>query len=291
MDQLEKQSLNWFPGHMKKARLLIKENLKNIDIIYEIVDARAPMATRNSSIFNLIKNKLRVIILGKSDLAEDCVTKEWIKKIRKQEQVFVFAIDCKNRKHTKEVIRNSHKILQQYEEKKDKKNIRVSRFRAMVIGVPNVGKSSFVNSIAGRKKAKTGDFPGITKSEQWVKIDEFIDLLDTPGNLNFENKEGNNKFILELLGSIKSGVFDVEDVALKLLMFLKEQKPDIFKKIFNKSDVESDNYLLEEYCKIKHIFRKKAELDLTRASEFLIKEFRNKKFGKISLQTPYDMEI
>ncbi len=290
MDQLKDKSSSWFPGHMKKARFLIKENLKNVDIVYEMVDARAPMATRNSSVLNLMKNRLRVVILSKSDLAKEKITKDWIKSIKTKENIFAFAVNCKNSKQTKGIIKSSHAILKRYEESKNKKNIRNSRFRAMVIGVPNVGKSSFINSVAGRKKARTGNFPGITKSEQWIKVDESVDLLDTPGNLNFENKEGVNKFILELIGSIKPGVFDVEEVALNLLMFLKENNKDMFREIFNKKDLELGSDLLREYCAIKNIYKKKGELDLIRASEFLIKEFRNKKFGRISLQMPYDVE-
>ncbi len=274
---------NWFPGHMKKSGFLMSENLKNVDLIYELIDARAAVATRNSSILRIIKNKLRIVILGKKDLAEDFVTRLWVEKIKTEEKVFAIAVNCREIKQTKEIIKISQQIIKEHQEKIGKKNIIKNKFRAMVVGVPNVGKSTLINSLAKKKKVKTGNFPGVTLSEQWVSIGENISLLDMPGKLNFENVE-ENEFFLELIGAIKNGEFDEEEVACFLLDFLKENKKEVLNKIFD-SDVNKPSYvLLEEYAKKKFMFLKNAEVDFKRASEFLIKEFREAKLGKISLQ-------
>lgn len=276
---------SWFPGHMKKAGFLIRENLKNVDLVYELVDARAPVATRNSSISRIIKNKLKIIILGKKDLAQDFVTKLWVEKIKREEKVFAIAVNCKEIKHSKEIIKFSQQILKEHQEKIGKKNIINNKFRAMVVGVPNVGKSTLINSLAKKKKAKTGNFPGVTLKEQWTSIGENINLLDMPGKLNFENVE-ENSFFLELIGAIKDGEFNEEEVACFLLDFLKENKEEILNKIFGSDFNKPSHFLLEDYAKKKFMFLKNAEADLKRASEFLIKEFRGAKLGRISLQKP-----
>ena len=276
---------SWFPGHMKKAGFLMKENLKNVDLVYELIDSRAPVATRNGSILRIIKNKLRIVVLGKKDLADDFLTKLWVKKIKTEEKVFAVAVNCKEFKQVKEIVKISQKIIKEHQENIGKKNIIKNKFRAMVVGVPNVGKSTLINSLARKKKAKTGNFPGVTLKEQWVSIGENVSLLDMPGKLNFENVE-ENEFFLELIGAIKSGEFDEEEVACFLLDFLKENKKDVLKKIFNCNINVASHSLLEEYAKKKFMFLKNAEVDFKRASEFLIKEFREAKIGKISLQKP-----
>ncbi len=275
---------NWFPGHMRKARFLIVENLKNVDIVFEVVDARAPIATKNKMIREITKNKLRLIVLAKSDLAEEKITKMWIEYFKK-EGVVAVGVDCKNLNQTKEIINISLKLLKELEIKRNKKNKSNGRFRAIVVGVPNVGKSTLINSLAKKKKAKVGNFPGVTKSEQWVLVDEKIDLLDTPGNLSFEDRYKDGGFILELLGSIRAGCFDEEEVAFGLLKFLKENKIEIFNKIFNFKYSEEEN-LLERYGKLKNMLKKGAEIDTIRASRAILKDFREGKFGRITLEMP-----
>lgn len=282
----EKNQSSWFPGHMKKARFLIGENLKNVDLVFEVLDARAPRTTQNMTISNITKNKLRLVILGKNDLAEEKVTKLWIRYF-KENGVFSISADLKSYKQVKGIIDVSRNLLKELYIKRNKKNIENKRFRAMVVGVPNVGKSTLINSMVGKKKAKTGNFPGVTKSEQWVNVCEDIDLLDTPGNLSFEDKESCSAFILELLGSIKGGAFDEEEVAFNLLKFLKENKGDVIKIILNIDLKEGDeNELIRKYGMLRNMLKKGGEIDLKRASETLIKEFREGKFGRITLEMP-----
>lgn len=286
-ENLETENFSlWFPGHMRKSRYIISDNLKNIDIVYELLDARAPTATKNKAIEDMIKNKLRLIILGKVDLAEKDLTKMWVKKFKK-EGIFSIPLNCKNYIQTKEIINISRMLLKELKLKKNKKNFSVKKFRAMVVGVPNVGKSTLINSLAGRKKAKTGNFPGVTKSKQWIVLDENIDLLDTPGNLSYEDRINEEScFILELLGSLKVGVFDEENVAFKLLNFLYKNRKDILEKVFGFENIDFSENLLEQYAKLKNMLQKGAIVDTKRAAEILIRKFREGEFGRVTLQMP-----
>ncbi len=278
---------NWFPGHMKKAGFLIKKNLRNVDVIYEVLDARAPVSTRNIKISNLVKGKLRFFILAKADLADDNVTRLWVNKFKKEEKLPSFAVDCRNFKQTRKIVDMSFKILQDYKKKIGKKNFMSAQFRAMVVGVPNVGKSSLINGLVGRKKAKTGNFPGVTRSEQWISVNENISLLDTPGNLNFNIEDEKNFFVLQLLGSIKTGLFDVENVALDMIKFLKENNEEFLKKYIKADVSDSCEVLLEKFAKQKCMIKKKKEADLNRAAEFLVKQFSANKLKGISLEVPH----
>ena len=286
MNFKEKDFSCWFPGHMRKSRNIIIENLKNIDIVYEIVDARAPKSTRNIAIEDMVKNKLRLIILGKSDLCESFSVKLWVEKFKK-EGVFSVALDCRNFKQVREVLNISIKLLEDLKIKRQKKNVSEKRFRAMVVGIPNIGKSTLINSLVGRKKAKIGNFPGVTKSKQWIFLDEKIDLLDTPGNLSYEDRlDKESCFILELIGAVKFGVFDEEEVAFNFLKFLYENRKDVLCKIFDVKDLVFSDNLLEQYGRKKNMLIKGGKIDIKRASESLINDFREGKFGKITLQVP-----
>lgn len=285
MNEKSSDFSGWFPGHMKKARYLIVNNLKNVDIVFEVLDARAPIATKNKMINEITKNRLRLVILAKNDLAEEKITKLWVGYFKKK-NVFAVDVDCKDIKQTKKIIDISLKLLKNLETKRNKKNKSNGRFRAMVVGVPNVGKSTLINSLAKKKKTKVGNFPGVTKSEQWVFVDEKIDLLDTPGNLSFEDRYKDGGFILELLGSVKAGCFDEEEVAFNLLKFLKENKLKIFNNIFNFKDFSEGENLLEQYGKFKNMLKRGAEIDTIRAARAVLKDFKEGKFGRITLEVP-----
>ena len=281
---------NWFPGHMKKARFLIKKNLNNVDVVYEVIDARAPLSTRNVKISNIIKNKITFLILAKADLADFSVTRLWVKKLQ-EEKLFSFAVDCRNFKQTRKIVDMSYKILKDHKKSVGKKNLMGEKFRAMVVGVPNVGKSSLINCLAGKKKAKTGNFPGVTRSEQWISLNENISLLDTPGNLDFNIENEKSFFALQLLGSIKTGLFDVEHVALNMINFLKDNNAKFLRKQIKADISNSAEVLLEQFAKNKCFIKKKGEPDLNRAAGFLVKQFSANKLKGISLEVPNEWKF
>lgn len=286
MDEEKKNRAFWFPGHMKRAGFLIKDNLKNVDLVYEVLDARAVKATRNLSILRLCKNKVRIVILNKKDLAEDFYTNLWIRKIKQKEGVFAFSIDGRNFRQTREILNFSNKILQDLWRKRGKKHIKNFRFKAMVVGVPNVGKSTIINSLAGKKKARTANFPGVTLNKQWIAVNENIDLIDMPGKLNFEDLTDENITVLKLIGSIKSDGFDEEEVVFSLLEFLEKEEKKYFQVFFNVKEFNSFQDLLEQYGRKKGMLKKGGDVDFKRISSFLIKEFRQGKMCKVTLQKP-----
>lgn len=273
---------SWYPGHMRKARCLIKQNLKNVDVVFELRDSRAPVATKNSYISNVIKYKRKILLLCKSDLSSPDITNLWVRYF-KNEGFYdaVLSVNCKNFKQTRNILNLCGNVLCECGNKEN----RQKRFRAMIVGVANVGKSTLINSLVGSKKAKTGNFPGVTLSKQWICLNNNIDLLDMPGDLDFENEEENG-YILKLLGCVKDGAFDEEKIAFELLHFLKNNEKELMQNIFGLSWQNEEYELINLYGSKKSFVKKGGEIDSKRAASFLIKEFRNGRFGRISLQTP-----
>ena len=283
---MAKKLKNKILNYKDKGRFLVKDNLKNVDLIFELVDSRAPISTRNSLLLKTIKNKLKIVVLTKADLAEKEITRLWVEKIKKEENVFSIALNCKNLSSVKQLIKISHIALKEHEKKIGKKNSLSEKFRAMVVGTPNIGKSSLINSLAKKKKAKTGNFAGVTLKQQWVAVDSKISVLDMPGDLYLTEKTKKDTLICNLLGLTNETNYDEEEVAIFLLDFLKENKKEIFLKIFNLKNLDFSYNLLKEYAKIKKMVKKGAELDIKRAANFLIKQFKQGKLGLVSLQKP-----
>ena len=273
-------------NYKDKGRFLVKDNLKNVDLIYELADSRAPVSTRNGLLFKMIKNKLKIVVLTKADLAEKDITNLWVKKIKDEEKVFSIALNCKNLNSAQQLIKISHVALKEHNKKIGKKNILGENFRAMVVGTPNIGKSSLINSLAKKKKAKTGNFAGITLKQQWIFVDSKISILDMPGDLSLTEKTEKDKLICNLLGLTNETDYDEEEVAMFLLNFLKENKKELFLKIFNLKELNVSFNMLEEYAKIKKMVEKGAKLNIKRAANFLIKQFQKGKLGLVSLQKP-----
>lgn len=278
--------INWFPGHMAKTRREIKDNLKLVDIVIEIRDARIVRSSTNPEIDKICKNKPRIILLNKSDLAEEKITKEWIDVLSSDciKVTSVNSLDGKGLKNIKPIIENLLKDKHDNLKEKGLKNIVT---RAIVVGIPNVGKSSFINRMAKNSIAKVGDKPGITKSKQWIKTSIGIDLLDTPGVLwpKFEDEEvGLN---LAFTGAIKDEIIDIETLAFKLLERLEKFYPDRLKERY-KLECISENTL----DNMNNIGRKRGaiisggEIDYNRVAVMLIDEFRGGKLGNISLERP-----
>ncbi len=279
-------NINWFPGHMKKTEGLIKENLKLVDIVIELVDARIPLASKNPLIDELVKNKPRLIVFNKSDMADDSVTNEWI-NYYKNKDIRVVKVNSIAGKGINDVYEAISQVLESKISRYKETNLNYI-IKMMVVGIPNVGKSSFINKISGRAGAKTGDKPGITKGKQWVRLKEGYELLDTPGILwhKFDDEEIAKN--LAYVGSIKDEILDVEELAFYLLGFLKENYPESLKERY-KVDFSSDadTYeLMEEIGKKRGFVIRGGEVDLFRTANTILDEFRSLKLGKISLERP-----
>lgn len=274
-------NINWYPGHMKKTRELISENIKMSDVVLEITDARIPKSGRNPIIDEIIGNKRRIIILTKSDLADKVETAKWQAKF-KSEGKESMTING----NTGSGIKNLIKKLNEIKNEEDKKRNLKRSLRIMVVGVPNAGKSSIINRLSGKKSTKIGNKPGITRGKQWVHIGENIDLLDTPGILwpKFEDpKSGLN---LAFVGSIKDEILDIEDIAIELLKLLSLKYENLILSRYNLDSIgTSPLETMEKICKKRGFIKKGENFDYERASKTIIDEFRSGKIGNITIDT------
>lgn len=282
-------NIQWFPGHMAKTRRLLGENLNLVDVVVEVLDARIPYSSRNPEIDSLVKNKPRIVILNKYDLADESVCnswKEWFteKGIR---VIYVDSIGGKGINEFKSVVKS---LMKEKIEREREKGRIFRPIRTMVVGVPNVGKSSFINRVAGRANAITGDKPGVTRTKQWIRINEEIELLDTPGILwpKFEDlKVGMN---LAFTGAIKDEVMDTVELADALMEKLSNEYPQNISERFKLKDVtnKSGLTLLTEAGKNRGCIVSGGEIDFERIGSIVLDEFRGGKVGKISLESPED---
>lgn len=279
-------AINWFPGHMAKTRREIKENLKLVDAVIEMRDARAVRSSANPEIDELCELKPRIILLNKKDLAEDAITKQWIESLS-SENIKVIPVNCLNGDGLKNIKKVLDELLFEKHERKKKKGISNIIDRLMVVGIPNVGKSSFINKMANSSIAKIGDKPGVTKSRQWIKTKVGIELMDTPGILwpKLENNEV--QYDLAFTGAIKDEIMDIETLALKLIAKLQEIQPE---RLSARYKIES---LSEDPLENMDMIGKKrgsiisgGEIDYNRIAVMLLDEFRGGKLGPISLEKP-----
>ncbi len=282
------QNIQWFPGHMTKTKRKIAEILPLIDAVAEVIDARIPVSSRNPDLDEMIGGKPRIILLNKCDMADPAVTDEWI-KYYKQNGITAIAVDCKSGKGlnlfkttVKETLADR---LTYYREK----GMVGKPLRVMVVGIPNVGKSSFINRIAGANKAKVENRPGVTRGNQWFTIDKELELLDTPGVLwpKFEDVTVGEH--LAFTGAVKDRVLDVELLAVRLLEILAVEYREMLINRYGQLDFDCEAYELLEQIGIKRgMVIRGGETDTERASNMLLEEFRNLKIGKISLERNSD---
>ena len=280
----EIQNIQWFPGHMAKTRRKIKEILPLIDAVAEVVDARIPVSSRNPELKSLIGEKPLIILLNKCDMADEKATEEWI-KYYKAEGVTAIALDCKTGKGIN-LFKGTVKTaladrLKYYAEK----GMVGKPLRVMVVGIPNVGKSSFINRIAGNNKAKAENRPGVTRGNQWFTIDKQLELLDTPGVLwpKFEDKTVGEH--LAFTGAVKDNIIDTELLAVRLLELLKNTAPEKLTARYGVLDLSGDGYdLLCEVGKKRGMLIRGGETDTERAANMLLEEYRACKIGRITLE-------
>lgn len=284
-------TIQWFPGHMTKTFRVMEKEIKNIDVVIILLDARIPYSSQNPEVEKLIKNKPRVYILNKRDLADENITNQWIKYF-KSNGMGAIAVNSKTGKNSKVIVDKVHAELSELLERREKRGIEKLKIKAMMVGIPNVGKSTFINSLAGTRRAKAQDKPGVTRGKQWVTVGD-LDLLDMPGVLwpKFENQ--NVAANLAFIGSIKDDVLDIEELAVALISELKEIYPELLKDRYKLTDEDLQG---ESYEILGTIARKRGMLlpggveNTERASIMLCDEFRGSKMGRISLERPSENE-
>ena len=273
----------WYPGHMTKAKRMMQENIKLIDLIIEVVDARIPVSSRNPDIDELGKNKARLILLNKSDLADERQNEKWTQHFT-EKGFFVVKANSKSGAGIRQVLPVIMEACKEKIERDRKRGIQNRPVRAMVVGIPNVGKSTFINSFAGKASTKTGNKPGVTKGKQWIRINKNVELLDTPGILwpKFEDQSVGAK--LAMVGSIKDEILNLEELSLELLGYLHRDYEGILKERYDVEESEDRLKMLEAIAVNRNCLQKGSELDYGKASNILLEEFRNGKIGRITLE-------
>ena len=277
--------LQWYPGHMTKAKRMMEENIKLIDLVIELVDARIPLSSRNPDIDSLGKNKSRLVLLNKADLASDKYNDAW-KSFFEEQGYFVVKLDSRKSGGVKTVHAMIEKACQEKMERDRKRGILNRPVRAMVVGIPNVGKSTFINTLAGKACTKTGNRPGVTKGKQWIHLNKKVELLDTPGILwpKFEDETvGEN---LAFIGSMNDEIINVEELAVKLLDFLRKEYPGLLENRYGVSEEMQSYSLLDAIGKNRNCLKKGGETDTLKAARMILDDFRSGKLGKITLEFP-----
>lgn len=285
----EMQTIQWFPGHMTKTKRQIQSSLKLVDAVAEIIDARIPVSSRNPDLAKLVQNKPRVILLNKCDIANQTATKMWIDYFKKQNLVAI-PVDCKSGRGLDKFAPAVNTVMSHKIARLKEKGMVNPTIRIMIVGIPNVGKSSFINKMVKKNRAKVEDRPGVTRGNQWYTIAKNLEMLDTPGVLwpKFDDKTVGEH--LAFTGAVKDQILDIELLAVRLLDFIKELKPDDFITRFKLENEDIEN--IDSYELLKMIGKKRGmlvsggEIDTERAAIMLLDEFRSAKLGRITVEMP-----
>ena len=278
--------IQWFPGHMTKAKRQMEENLKKVDFVIEIRDARIPDSSKNPMLDELIQNKPRLILLSKKDKADPIATKEWIQKLQSQGHQ-VLALDLIKDSYFKALVQAAQTTCQKLIDKQKRRGIRPRALRAMVCGIPNVGKSTFINTMAKRKAAQTADRPGVTKSLQWIKLGQSLELLDTPGVLWPKFEDPNTGMRLAILGSVRDEVVNMQELASYACRWLQETKPGLLAKLYQIEE-QKDHWQTLEKIALKRGYLQKGSIDENRLVRSFIKDIREDKLGPLTWEFPHD---
>ena len=283
----EKMNIQWFPGHMTKAQRMIEDNVKLVDAVCEIIDARIPRASRNPDIDRLAAGKPRLVILNRVDLADPVLTKRWREYFERQ-GVAVLETDAKSGKGVGGFVPAVRRLLDEKLKEYEAKGQVGRPLRVMILGIPNVGKSTFINKVAGRKAAIAGDKPGVTRGRQWISIDKSLDLLDTPGILwpKFDSQEVGE--LLAVTNAIKADVVDKETLGANFMLRLRRMYPDALRERYKiEPDEELNGYeLLEAAAKKRGFLVSRGEYDIERMANTLLNEYHDGKLGRLTLETP-----
>ena len=278
-------NFQWYPGHMTKAKRQMQEDIKLIDLVIELVDARIPLSSRNPDIDELGKNKYRLILMNKADLADKEQTKKWAEYF-KAKGFFVVSLDARTKKSMKSITDIVMEACKEKIERDRKRGIKNRPVRAMVVGIPNVGKSTFINSYAGKACAKTGNKPGVTKGKQWIRLNKNVELLDTPGILwpKFEDQMVGLR--LALIGSIKDEILNIDELAMELIKYLRVNYPGIINERYEVDESKELTDIILDIAKNRNCLLKGGEPDYSKAASLVIDDFRSGKMGNITLETP-----
>lgn len=274
------ENINWYPGHMKKTRELIQQNLKMVDAVVEVIDARIPVSSRNPIIDELVRGKPRIIVLNKSDLADENASRAWTEALR-TDGSRTLAMNCMSGGGLKELFR----LLERMESEKNRDRAMQKAYRLMIVGVPNVGKSSLINRMTGKKSAQTGDRPGVTKGKQWLKLQNGMQLLDTPGILWPKFEDPNAGMNLAFCGSIKDEILDIPTLGMELISVLAENYPQLLAERYKLDGIAEtplenmENMALKRGCILPG-----KRIDYERIGKLVLDEFRSGKIGRITLE-------
>ena len=282
-------NINWYPGHMKKTKEEIQNNLKLVDIVLEIIDARIPDSSRNPMLDEILGDKARLIIMNKADLADSGVNKMWIDKF-KEEKIPAILINSKEKINVSKIYDLAKNELREKFQRNEEKNIEDKTIRMMIVGVPNAGKSTFINNVSKRKSANVGNKPGITRTKQWIRTKENIDLLDTPGVLwpKFDEETGLN---LSYTHAIKDEILNIEDLTLKFIEKMKELYPENLEKRYGIDSSKEALEIYEDIAKKRGAILRGGDIDYTRCANLILTDFRTGKLGRISLERPWNIQI
>lgn len=286
-------TIQWFPGHMTKARRQIQDKLKLIDVVIELLDARLPMSSRNPMIDEILQGKPRLIVLNKADLADPGVTKQWL-EVFKQEGHLAVAVDAYSGQGIKDIPVLAKELLKDKLEKQRAKGMNPRAVRALIVGIPNVGKSTLINRLAGRNIAATGDRPGVTKGQQWIKVGTDMELLDTPGILWPKFEDQNVGYRLAVTGAIREEILNVEDIAFFGVKYLVKYYWEPFSSRFELKEPPQDPDNPHDIVAVMEAVGRKrgcivsgGRVDLEKASGILLRELRAGKLGRYSMEAPY----
>nr|WP_263313511.1 ribosome biogenesis GTPase YlqF [Mammaliicoccus sp. Marseille-Q6498] len=284
-------TIQWFPGHMAKARREVTEQLKMVDVVFELVDARIPLSSRNPMIDEIVTQKPRVVILNKKDMSKQSETDKWMQYFKNQ-GFFPVQIDSKHGKHLGELMKAAQAATKEKFEREKNKGLRPRAIRAMIVGIPNVGKSTLINKLAKKSIAKTGNTPGVTKKQQWIKVGKELELLDTPGILwpKFEDQTIGKK--LSLTGAIKDSIVHLDEVAIYGLNFLLKNDPAKLEQ-FYQIELEEDGEVVDLFDQIgkrRGMLKRGNEVDYESVTELIIRDLRNAKIGNYSFDLYDEMK-
>ncbi len=286
-------NINWYPGHMKKTKELLKEQLKLVDVVWELLDARIPRSSKNPDIDPIVQGKPKIVILNKKDLADPRVTEDWIGYF-KDRGITAIPMNSMDSSSANQLLNESKHLLSEKLEARRAKGIKREVIRAMIVGIPNVGKSSMINKYAKKKSAKTGNKPGVTKGKQWVRIQKDLEMLDTPGILWPRLDDEGVALNLAFVGTIKDEIMDRETLGLKLVERLLKTYPKALFDRYGLRDMDADTpplEVLDSIAKKRGCMFRGNEVDYLRVANVLLDEFRSGKIARVSLETPKDLSI
>ncbi len=281
--------INWYPGHMKKTKDLIKANLKLVDVVVELLDARIPMSSRNPAFDELVGQKPRVVALNKFDLADPSITKTWIEDY-KAKGITAIPVNALTGAGMKDLLAAIKETGSDRVERRMAKGADRSGVRVMIVGIPNVGKSSLINNLVGKKSTKTGNRPGVTKGKQWVRIRSDIDLFDTPGILWPKIDDQNVGLKLAYTGAIKDEILHIDDIAYNLIGVLKNKYPELLKTRYNLEELNEETLeVMNEVGRRRGCLKRGKEIDYDKVSRLILDEYRKGVIGRITLEKPSEI--